>query len=169
MTSKAGAPARELEKKTCGRCGGSGKFSWCAMYGDTCFGCAGRGWTYTKRGAAAALYLEELRSLPAPELKPGLVVVVDGITLGGSPYREWATVIAAGPDELNPGRWRLETAAVKNPARTCNHGVFPETRFRVRQTAEEAARTLEAALAYQDSLTVKGEPRKVRGRKEAAC
>lgn len=27
----------------CGRCGGSGKHSRCAMYGDRCFGCAGTG------------------------------------------------------------------------------------------------------------------------------
>ena len=26
----------------CGRCGGSGRYSYCAMYGDTCFGCSGK-------------------------------------------------------------------------------------------------------------------------------
>lgn len=27
---------------TCGRCGGTGEYSYCQMYGTTCFGCAGR-------------------------------------------------------------------------------------------------------------------------------
>ena len=29
-------------RQTCGRCGGSGHYSRCQMYGTTCFGCAGR-------------------------------------------------------------------------------------------------------------------------------
>lgn len=29
--------------RTCGRCGGGGRFSWNAMTGDTCFGCNGSG------------------------------------------------------------------------------------------------------------------------------
>ena len=32
--------------ETCGRCGGSGRYSYCAMYGDTCFGCSGNGITF---------------------------------------------------------------------------------------------------------------------------
>ncbi len=50
--TSAGEPATALAKNskgkfitngTCTRCGGSGKFSWCAMYGDICFGCKGTG------------------------------------------------------------------------------------------------------------------------------
>ncbi len=35
--------AGKLALKTCGRCGGSGKHSYCEMHGDTCFGCGGTG------------------------------------------------------------------------------------------------------------------------------
>lgn len=28
--------------ETCGRCGGTGRFSYCSMYGDMCFGCSGK-------------------------------------------------------------------------------------------------------------------------------
>ena len=28
--------------EVCGRCGGSGRYSYCQMYGDTCFGCSGK-------------------------------------------------------------------------------------------------------------------------------
>lgn len=30
-------------RETCSRCGGSGRYSWCQMYGDKCFKCAGKG------------------------------------------------------------------------------------------------------------------------------
>lgn len=36
-----------FDTKTCGRCGGSGRYSYCAMYGTTCFQCAGSGKVYT--------------------------------------------------------------------------------------------------------------------------
>ncbi|VVB52868.1 Uncharacterised protein [uncultured archaeon] len=42
-----------FETETCGRCGGSGRHSYCQMYGDTCFGCSGSGKRYSKRGQAA--------------------------------------------------------------------------------------------------------------------
>ena len=35
--------AGKLTLKTCGRCAGSGKYSYCQMHGDTCFGCGGTG------------------------------------------------------------------------------------------------------------------------------
>lgn len=35
--------AGKMVAKTCGRCGGSGRYSWNAMTGDRCFGCHGRG------------------------------------------------------------------------------------------------------------------------------
>jgi hypothetical protein len=34
---------------TCNRCNGSGHYSYCQMYGTTCFGCGGRGETVQKR------------------------------------------------------------------------------------------------------------------------
>jgi len=30
-------------RENCGRCGGSGAYSWCSAHGSTCFGCSGRG------------------------------------------------------------------------------------------------------------------------------
>lgn len=34
--------------KVCGRCGGSGHYSFCPMYGTTCFGCGGTGFVAQK-------------------------------------------------------------------------------------------------------------------------
>ncbi len=41
------------ETGTCGRCGGSGEYSYCQMHGTTCFGCNGSGSAPTKAGKAA--------------------------------------------------------------------------------------------------------------------
>ncbi len=35
--------AGKMALKTCGRCAGSGKYSYCQTHGDTCFGCGGSG------------------------------------------------------------------------------------------------------------------------------
>jgi hypothetical protein len=43
---------------TCGRCGGSGHYSYCSMYGTTCFGCRGsgnRGWEVARLYSEAEL------------------------------------------------------------------------------------------------------------------
>lgn len=32
-----------FQTEVCGRCGGCGRYSWCQMYGDKCFGCQGTG------------------------------------------------------------------------------------------------------------------------------
>jgi hypothetical protein len=45
-----------LEKETCGRCGGSGHYSFNMLDGTRCYGCGGSGSKYTKRGAAAKAY-----------------------------------------------------------------------------------------------------------------
>lgn len=49
-----------LETETCGRCGGSGRHSYCQMHGDRCFRCGGRGRTLTKRGACLIAAAPEL-------------------------------------------------------------------------------------------------------------
>ena len=67
-----------FESEVCSRCGGSGHYSYCQMYGTTCFRCAGRRITLTKRGAAAQAYFTALCSKPASEVKVGEVVKVCG-------------------------------------------------------------------------------------------
>lgn len=100
-TATDSAP-KALETETCSRCGGSGSYSWCQMYGSVCFKCRGRKVVFTKRGAAANAYLIALRSKPAAEVKVGDVVRLLSITMGGTPCDIWATVteiqiIPAGP------------------------------------------------------------------------
>jgi hypothetical protein len=60
-----------FEIKTCGRCGGSGHYSYCQRYGTRCFGCGGTGVTHTKRGAAAMTFFMDSLKVPLGSLAVG--------------------------------------------------------------------------------------------------
>lgn len=49
------------EMKSCSRCGGSGHYSYCTMYGTTCFKCGGSGKQLTRKGSAAKLRVMAIR------------------------------------------------------------------------------------------------------------
>src|SRR5262245_43139450 len=84
-----------LETITCSRCGGSGQFSYCQRWGTTCFKCVGRKRVYTKRGAAARRYMENLLSVPASQLQPGMKVRALVISKGGEVIGDkWSLVEA---------------------------------------------------------------------------
>ena len=154
-------PTLRLERQTCGRCGGSGKYSYCQMYGDRCFGCQGRGEVLTKRGAAAAQYLIGLRSKPAGEVQVGDVIEVN---LGRT---RWGNVLAVKPDTMNV---RCFENGVEQPRasgllnietdKLSIHGLAPASLVRVAQSKERELETLRMAVEYQGTLTKQGKPRK---------
>ncbi len=63
------------DTQECGRCGGTGKFSYNEMHGDTCYGCNGTGISRTpdakKAVAIITKAIEEHESVPASEIQPG--------------------------------------------------------------------------------------------------
>lgn len=161
----ANEPELRLESVVCGRCGGSGKFGPTCVWNGICFGCSGSGRKYTKRGAAAALFLEHLREVPIETLKVGETVRQSSITMGGQPFDYWAevTAVAVVGTEVH-----VETASKKfGPA-----GIVAAVGHKVRKGwgAEEKIAQLRAAVAYQATLTKLGKPRVVRGKakREAA-
>jgi hypothetical protein len=106
---KNGAKLNEMfETKPCTRCGGCGRYSWCQMYGDTCFKCNGRGWYYSRRGEAQLNAYIAMLSIPFCEVKIGQVVQ--------SPRsKKWFTVTASHPsdsilivDGIRLPEWELE-------------------------------------------------------------
>lgn len=101
----------------CGRCGGSGQYSYCPRYGSTCFGCKGTGVQHASRKPAEeyAAWVKAVRA--AREVSGWQVQPGDQIRTHGSPrdtpFRTVATVeigepcgwikIGNGPSE--PSAW----------------------------------------------------------------
>jgi len=86
------------EMKTCGRCGGTGHYSYNSMHGTVCYGCSGHKRTLSKAGAKARAAVEAFKkehfSAPVEALVAGDRIIVDGKartiasveTSGGSRY-----------------------------------------------------------------------------------
>lgn len=150
--------ATNFETETCGRCGGCGRYSYCQMYGDTCFKCHGKGKVYTKRGLLAKLYYDRLASKPAGELKVGDVIWNDPgpFTKGG-----WSTILDIKRDttecQSNGSGWYCVLGGLTIETKGISHGgVLSTTMMRVRQTPEQVAAKMELAISYQRSLTKSG-------------
>jgi hypothetical protein len=160
----------KLESVTCGRCGGSGKYP-SSLHHGLCLGCGGRGYRLTKRGAAAAAFLESLRKVPANTLKVGDIIRVGSITMGGEPFDYFAPVTFVGYKEgdtsgfyegevLKP-YFHVDTEHAKygkGGACLCN----PTDLVYRRDAKEVRAEQFKKALEYQATLTQAGKPRKVR-------
>ena len=148
--------ATMLETEVCSRCGGSGRYSYCQMYGDRCFKCFGKGNVLTKRGKVANDYLRSIRSKRADQIVAGDVIRDDGIP--GFSGAQWCTVLSVVADG---GKVTISTNV------TTFGGWSGDSVFRVRQNKEDSARTFRMALEYQATLTKTGTPRVVR-RKQVA-
>lgn len=166
-----------FESKPCGRCGGSGKYSYCSMYGSTCFGCGGKGAKLTKRGAAAQAVFTASISKPAGDVEIGERILVEGVP--GFMAAFWFEVREIAPD-VHLSRSNGETEWTEHPAvkfggvkRRTGRGPWDEGNVeptgygtgaasivRVAQSAEERQAKIDAALAYQATLTASGTPRK---------
>jgi hypothetical protein len=136
-----------FETETCTRCGGCGRYSYCQMYGDTCFKCNGKGKTYTARGQAAKAYYTSLCSAPLSELTVGMEIWCENF-FGKS---GWSAITSIHPDELNEGMVTVETARL-------SQGVWAKevNTFRVRQTAEQVQAKQAQAIAFERSLNKNG-------------
>jgi hypothetical protein len=145
-----------FEHATCGRCGGSGKYSFNMMDGTRCYGCNGAGYVLTKRGAAAQAFLNALRSKPVEELKVGDMVYVDMSFMKPC----FLVIESMRRDELNISRenWILSFVGRKDVAWTITYGYGHKMRLGF--TAEEKAVQVKAALEFQATLTKAGVPSK---------
>jgi hypothetical protein len=169
---------REIERHTCGRCGGSGRYP-SSCWNGMCLGCQGIGYRMTKRGAKANAYLIRLRSKPVEELTVGMLVreVFGGL----NSVRAFGRVVSVERvTEANATSWSVLPDGTKkyfDGYRVELHNeklgglityVEPGKLMRVGQTAEEKIATAKQALDYQDTLTKTGAVRKVRAGKEAS-
>jgi hypothetical protein len=139
-----------LEIETCSRCGGSGEYSYCQMYGTKCFKCHGTGKVYTKRGLAAKMFFEASLTKTVLDLAVGEKILSDGGMVNSKP--QWYTVQSL--EKMDDG-----TITIHTDKCTFSHYAVSST-FRVAATAEKKAEAMIAAEAYQNTLTQQGKPRK---------
>lgn len=135
------------ETTHCGRCGGSGRYSYCQMYGDTCFKCGGSGKALSRKGAAARAKVEAMKTelaqtLLATELQPGMVVK--------SYDNKYRTLVAVNTESATRyGEPGATVAAVeltfKNNHRWAMH---PNTRLTLQLTVEAVGKL----VAYAKTL-----------------
>jgi len=160
------AKVTKFETVICSRCGGSGEYSYCQMYGKTCFKCHGKRGVLTKRGAAAKAYYESLLSVPGSELKVGTVIQVKAFlrTPGfyaieriGSRIQEGSSMVDGVMTPYRCEMVEIETAIV---CQSYLADTFPTQTFRVQCDEETKRAAFAKALEYQATLTKEGTPRK---------
>lgn len=147
-----------FEIDVCGRCGGSGKHSYCERYRDVCFKCNGRGRVFTKRGAEAHRFYSAMFEVPVETIKEGdwvkltgysktkVLWVTESIQRGlsnGVPYESPLFVLA-----INTTKGLLHSCHLKG----CT----------VKKLVSESviAERLVQAMEYQATLTKLGKVRK---------
>ena len=139
-----------FDAKSCGRCGGSGSYSFNMMHGSTCYGCSGRGWNQTRKGGAAQRFLNNLRQVPVTEMKVGDVYLLDGCPgFSASSWQRITEIIVTGD------RVEVNSEDKKHPgvaARGCHNTLFLTCSLRRAMSAEEKRAALNKALAYQETL-----------------
>jgi len=158
---------RKIETVTCSRCGGTGHYSYNQITGTVCFKCHGGKVVYTKRGRAAADFLNALRSKPVTEVKVGQLVWVNYFFKGRDTF---AHVVKSEPgakftsNGQEHQHWLIEVDHPKYGGMSM-HKLMTDT-IRVGWSAEEKAAQLKQALDFQDTLSKTGKPLKVRVIKE---
>lgn len=149
-----------FESVPCPRCGGSGHYSYCSMYGSVCFKCHGDGNILTKRGFAAQCFLNDLRSIPLEDFKPGDLMLCMG--LGSSKFAKVLSVsLLSGKEAGYINDPDLECVKVE-----CEGGVYigfkGKSKERKGFSKIDKAAQVAKALAFQASLGKNGKPLKVK-------
>lgn len=146
-----------FETETCTRCGGTGHFSYNQITGTTCFKCNGGRMQFTKRGAAASAWLRKRLETPVSEIKVGDRV---WLTLGVGSKRRVCTVQAVRPTtsviSVN-GVPAQELGLLDLDTDQGGYGGLSPSYIIHRAPKQE---DLDAALAYQATLTKAGKPAK---------
>lgn len=150
------ATALKFERETCTRCGGSGHYLFNQIDADRCYGCQGTGAKLTKRGAAANLWLRNLRTIEAHYVRPGMVIKTMGLKL---------VVQSVRLDTVSTAKSLRDGVMVDSPPYLHIQGthrsvsVFEDAMVEVVPSKAEQIEQLRAAIEYQNTLTKAGTPR----------
>lgn len=153
----------EYERETCGRCGGSGRYSYNQIDRDRCYGCGGTGRRLTKRGRAAREFASGLLTVTAGEVKAGDRVRYDDaltgrrttITVDHIEHRQSGIIITNG----------IERPLIVTHL-TGKGGAVIAVDSGIRLRRAPTGAEIERIRAYQDSLTKAGKPRKRRAKSD---
>lgn len=141
-----------FETEPCGRCGGSGHYSYNQIDGTVCFGCSGNKVRLTKRGKAAQDWLTKQTTVPFDQLKVGDRVYEENFFKG---YRAWHRIDAIEGETLTLS---FQRKGYSEPDVMHVQGGRP---YRVRSADQWVRRWQQmVGLAYQATLTKDGKPRK---------
>jgi hypothetical protein len=147
-----------FETETCGRCGGSGEYSYCQSYGTTCFKCSGKRKILTKRGQRANNLYASLLKKPVGSLKPGDKVLEHNFFAGKYQWCEVAEIKPAIDPKYLDIRYTPESGM------SGHRNMQPSERVRVAASKEQKQGAWEIALAYQSILGKNGkEPKWLSG------
>ena len=155
-----------FEAEICGRCGGTGRYSFNLRYGSVCFGCGGTKLRFTKRGAAAHAKYVEMLKVPLGSLVIGDLMQGDIFSISGDAA---ATYFAPIIDiVVKDDTLRVTTQRGNN----LPHTLIASAGMLVRRgwDADAKAARKNEALAYQATLTMTGKVATRRVKKVAlAC
>lgn len=159
MTSEAVNPLLSaFESETCSRCAGSGQYSYCQMYGTTCFKCRGKGRTYTKRAEVALAWAKEQRTVKAKDVQVGWMLYEDGMFSGKAGWFpvescEMTENYSTTQDGVKHYYFDIVTSQM-------SHGNFPDSDVQAIPSREFLKDVRARALEYQSRLTKAGTVRK---------
>ena len=131
-----------FDQETCGRCGGTGRYSFNLADGDRCYGCSGAGKKLTRAGRKAYDAFEAALTIPAKDVVVGDIVNVKFLTItrrrrvlsiGPSESRSWS--ITNGERVENPPYIRFKYKDVQDD-------LFPDSPVRLAFTPDKRDRVL---------------------------
>jgi len=145
----------EYEKETCGRCGGSGRYSYNQIDRDRCYGCGGTGERLTKRGAAAKAFADSILNIKIENAQVGQIVSYLDVLNGRRTRITVQKIDREVYGKKKVGDEWIDCYAITLHGEkykiSCGEGV----RVRLTPTDAEAAEI----IAYQNNLTKAGKPR----------
>jgi hypothetical protein len=151
-----------FEAETCGRCGGSGRHSYCQSYGSTCFKCHGKKQVLTKRGAVAQALYSSFCMKRVDQLQPGDKFQDLMMTGSGNMAYAWFTVQNVLPDTsrqsslVNGVMVELTGLLAIETDKCLFAGLTPDRRLKVAIPATAKQNLAMIALAYQSILSKTG-------------
>lgn len=146
-----------IERETCSRCGGTGRFGPIVVYRGICFKCDGSGVQYTRAGAKVAELYRDACKIPASDLQVGTKIQELGVTPKGDTYWFETTIDTLEPYADGTG----VSVTYRDPLmrETCHRGYQLDALVsQVLPAVERQARL--AALAPRAGLLLDGEPTK---------